>query len=427
MVRGLVFLVALYLAAPAAAADLFVEATATPADPYVQAEVRYTLRLYRASSLQTGYFFDPEVPDAILEVLAEDEPKAVERDGRPMQMIERRYVLYPQRSGRLEIPPPAFSGRESFVKGEPLTLAVRPKPKEARESWWLPAQKVSVAEEWQLPPTPFRAGEPLEQVVTVTAEGLTGAQIPPLPVPPGARVMRAESGHDRDGDGPTRGWRRERRLWLPAGSGPLEIPALDLPWWDLGADRERHAILAGRTFAIAPAAHPAPPPVPALPPSPTPKGESVAERLSTMAGPIVGALIFAFGLWLADRLLSAPKRVLGRRRKAALRAFAGACRDGDAAEARRALLLWCDAWESGGPAGLLDLARRLDDRSAQTLRALDAHLYGPKPPPWNGTDAATILLPALRRMVPGVQVTPAAAGLPPLDPEAVLPGLDLRA
>lgn len=427
MVRWLALLVALVTAVPAAAADLFVEATAMPADPYVQAEVRYTLRLYRASSLQTGYFFDPEVPDAILEVLAEDDPKAVERDGRPMQMIERRYVLNPQRSGRLEIPPPAFSGRESFVKGETLVLAVRPKPKEVRESWWLPARKVTVAADWQLPPAPFRAGEPLEQVVTVTAEGLTGAQIPPLPIPPGARVLRAESGHDRDAAGTTLGWRRERRLWLPAGAGPLEIPALDLPWWDLGADRERHAVLAGRTFAIAPAAHPAPPPIPAPPPSPTPKGESVAERLSVMAGPVVGVLVFAFGLWLADRFLSVPRRVLGRRRKAALRAFAGACRTGDAPQARRALLHWCDAWESVSPAGLLDLARRLDGRSAKALRTLDAHLYGPKPPPWDGTEAAAILLPALRRMVPGVQVSSTAGGLPPLDPEAVLPGLDLRA
>ena len=427
MVRWLTLLVAFYLAAPAAADDLFVEAAATPADPYVQAEVRYTLRLYRASSLQTGYFFDPEVPDAILEVLAEDEPRPVERDGRPMQMIERRYVLYPQRSGRLEIPPPAFSGRESFVKGETLVLAVRPKPKDVRESWWLPAQRVSVAEDWQLPPAPFRAGEPLEQVVTVTADGLTGAQIPPLPVPPGARVMRAESGHDRDAAGTTHGWRRERRLWLPAGPGPLEIPALDLPWWDLGTDRERHAVLPGRTFAIAPAAHPAPPPVPAPPPAPPAKGESVSGRLSTMAGPIAGVLIFAFGLWLADRLLSAPRRVLGRRRRAALRAFAWACRANDASSARRSLLLWCAAWESGGPAGLFDLARHLDGRSAQVLRALDAHLYGPKATPWNGAEAAAMLLPALRRIAPGARSSPAAGGLPPLDPEAVLPGLDFRA
>jgi hypothetical protein len=417
MVRLVLFLLAALAARPAfAAPPPFIEATATPVDPYVQAEVRYTIRLHRESGFQTGYFFDPEVPDAILEVLGEDEPKDVVRDGRPMQMIERRYALYPQRSGRLEIPSPVFSGRETFVKGEPLVLAVRPKPGQASESWWLPARSVTVTEEWRLPPAPFRAGEPFEQVVTVTAEGLTGAQIPPLPLPPGARLTLAESGHGRDAAGTTQGWRKERRLWLPAKAGTLEIPPLDLPWWDLTTDRERHATLAGRRFVVgASVQSPPPPPVPA--PLPTAETvESVADRLAVVPGPVAGVLLAAFGIWLADRILSTPDRVLRRRRRAARAALRSACLAGDGAGARRALLEWRVAAAPASP-------DRLEGDAARIVRELDRHLYGPPSPnSWNGAEAARILLPALRALESKPCSRKSSPDLPPLNPD-ISPGI----
>lgn len=417
MVRWL--LLALLLASPALAREdeLFMEAEAKPAKPYVQQEVRYTIRLYRSSSFQTGYFLDPEVPDAVLETLGEDEPLDVVRQGRTWQMIERRYLLFPQRSGTLEIPPPVFSGRETFAKGAAFLLSVRPRPEAAPLGDWLPARSLTLAEEWRPAKPPYRAGEPLERVVTVTAEGLAGAQIPPLPPPGGIgfQVQRlpAEASHEK-GPGGVLGRRVERHLFLAGQAGAIDIPPLRLGWWDVAADGPRVAFLPARRLDIqaprALAAVPLPAPPPETPREP--EAVPVAGRLAPVPGAVAIALGLALSIWLADRISSSPGVRNRRRRRAALDELDAACRTGDARAARRALLDWAQARWPDPPAGLHGLARRLE---APEIEALDAALYGPGAgAAWPGGELRARLLPRLRRMTPAKRHSASRHGLPPL-------------
>ncbi|MEO5338143.1 MAG: hypothetical protein H7841_14810 [Magnetospirillum sp. WYHS-4] len=387
-------LLLLLLVRPVGAADPFVEAEASPLRPYVQAEVAYRVRLYRSSSFQTGYFFDLEVPGAVVEFSGEDEPVEAIRDGRSLQMIERRYRLFPQRSGRLEIPSPVFSGREAFAKGEPMVLDVRPRPVGAEGPWWLPARALELAEEWRIGPPPHRAGEPLERIVTVIVDGQTGAQIPPIPLFPGMRRLQAEASHERR-DGRIVGRRVERQVWIPQEAGMVTVPAIVIPWWDVEEDMPRKASLSGRSFAIAPSSRPAVVSIPAVvADSPVPAG-SLAARLAPVPGAVGIGLGLLLALWLADRILSLPRVVRGRRLAAAHRRFARACRDGDAAAARRALLDWgAVRWEPA-PRGLRDLGSRLGGESARALDALDSALYGPTGT-WAGDEAYRHLSPVLR-------------------------------
>jgi len=70
--------------------------------------------------------------------------------------------------------------------------------------------------------------------------------------------------------------------------------------------------------------------------------------------------------------------------------FQAACCANDARQARRELLDWAAAhWPDAPPAGLDELARRLDDlRLAQDLRELDRILYRGDTQSWDGKELA---------------------------------------
>ena len=83
-----------------------IEAFIEPDNPYVQQQMIYTLRLYRDSHLQRGYFLQPEVPNTLLVPLQPVPAARITRQGREYEVLEQSYLLFPQRSGRLQLPAP---------------------------------------------------------------------------------------------------------------------------------------------------------------------------------------------------------------------------------------------------------------------------------------------------------------------------------
>lgn len=420
MVRWLVLLLAVQ-ALPALAQDttpgLTLEMEASPRAPWVQQETRLTVRLYRRSSLEAGVFLTPEIPDAVIEPLSETEPREVERNGETLQVIEKRYLLFPQRSGALEIPAPVFSGRSVYARGKALGLEVRPA---AAEGWWLPARSIDVAVDWRLPDPPYPVGTPLERTVTVRAEGLTGSQLPPLPLPleQGLEAQRqaVEVGQELV-EGRLVGFRKERQVLIPTAAGPLALAPALIPWWDTKSNAPRQASLEGRTFSIE-----ANPVVTKAQPTRA-IGDAPAASRPDQGNRRLAALLLAAAvmgsagllLWLSGRLIRSPgwqKRVgLGR----ATRRLKAACRSGDPAGARHALVAWCAVrWPGQGP-GLRPLLAAVSDDAADQLRHLERALYGREPAAWDGVAMARSLLPALTRLRKEPTL-PRGGGLPPLQP-----------
>ncbi|MEZ5581408.1 MAG: hypothetical protein R3F37_00205 [Candidatus Competibacteraceae bacterium] len=76
-----------------------IEVQAEPADPYVQAQVQYTVRLLFAVPLLDGSLDAPQPANAVVERLGDDVSYETQRNGRRYRVIERRYALFAQRSG----------------------------------------------------------------------------------------------------------------------------------------------------------------------------------------------------------------------------------------------------------------------------------------------------------------------------------------
>jgi hypothetical protein len=491
---------------------LALEVEASPKDPYVQGEVIYTLRVLARVSLRQASLSEPTVKDALIERLGEDKQYTDYRDGQQYQVIERRYAIFPQHSGKLEIEAPLLSaqvpesgqrrqslrqrmfgdrdpfanmqdlfGRDPFtdmgglfgqtrpvqVRGRNLTLQVRPQPAEAA-SPWLPAESLSLAESWSPDPPVFRVGEPVTRTITITAQGLSAAQLPDLSprVPKGVKVYPDKpQSETRTEDGALVARKVLKSALLPSRAGELTLPEVRLSWWDTRTNQQKRASLPARKVQVLPAAGgvtepqvPASAAAPELGSSDTPEaatapsvatvpvenavdsmsrlGQNLIQRSHLSAGywPWLTALLalawlVSTGLWLRARAAASSTRGVPPERPnrspvpqpgKALNRLQRACQTDDAKAARQALLEWGAArWPEDPPRRLEILGRRLDNNVVELLRALDQELYAPASQGWDGAEVWHRLAPVLKRSNQENEITTRDGVLPPLYQQSV--------
>ena len=93
-------------------AKIFLESTIDKKTGWVQSQFIYTVRLLRTVNIAGASITAPETsdPDAIIEQIGEDTYQTT-RNGIRYEVYERRYAIFPQKSGRLKINPATFEGR----------------------------------------------------------------------------------------------------------------------------------------------------------------------------------------------------------------------------------------------------------------------------------------------------------------------------
>lgn len=317
-------------------ADVFVQTVADDAQPYVQQSVGVVVRLYLGVPLSSGELDLDPPSGAALQRIGDDIQSRREIDGRMFTIVERRFLLVPERSGPLTLPGARFRGRgpsgffdDYFGRGGDLsarsaaqTLQVRAQPANAPQPW-LPLHDLRL----RYTATPQRAavGEAADIVVEASARGATQAQFPELPTPSidGAQVFAEPPQFDEKFvDGSPQLKITRRYSIVPQAAGPLRVSGLRVPWWDVAAGNAREATLPDLTLQVlpgrsAPAAPAAPASAPAASADAAPAGNAVTP---TQAGTgwrgsaprwMALAALFAL-LWLAT-LVWAWRRSRGAR------------------------------------------------------------------------------------------------------------------
>lgn len=250
-----------------AGGDIFLEATVSPREPYVQQQAIYALKLYYAITVLDGQLDAPQPDGARVVRLGDDLKYQVERDGRRYVVIERRFAVVPERSGELALAAPRFEGRgidrgglggmfggglRLSAVGEPLQLTVKPRPAAGAEPW-LPAKSLSLAAGPDVPPQQVEVGQPLTLQIQLRAGGLAPEQLPELVLPPidGAAVYPdQEVTRDRSTSDGLAGERSRRFAVVAQRPGVLEIPAMRIAWWNTDSDRAEVAELAARRIEV---------------------------------------------------------------------------------------------------------------------------------------------------------------------------------
>lgn len=397
--------------------DIWVQVDATPHTPYVQQEIRITVKLYYAMSLIDGNLEDPKVPGLVVRKLGQDSNYVADVDGRRYRVVERHYAAAAEKSGTLELPPVVFRGRgldpgemNSFfsrgravsAQSDAIAFDVRARPPQSGSDVWLPAQSLTLSAEGIDPGKDAHVGEPLTLTLRMKAQGLAYEQLPEIDLPSidGAEIYPDKATTQNRDDGNWVYGQRERKFAIvPSRAGTLSLPAISVAWWDTANDKLRVAevpaqtltVLASAPTAAAPspaAAVPATPaaPMPSALPSPTPittNDELARWRALALAALLLWVATIAAGLWWwrirrrRDRrtaiLRQPPQPGAGNYN------LRSACARGDLPAAARALLRRA---RRDRPAlrNLGELARELGDAGQATLVAeLERAIYGAGP------------------------------------------------
>lgn len=474
--------------APSGDQSVRLEVTATPEAPYVQGRVDYVVRLLARVDvdLLQPRLSEPDAEGARIERVGEDRQYSETIGGERYTVIERRYAVFPQRSGPLEIDPPhlvaavpvertppaqgfgqdPFGPIEEFfgampgaggllvatrqvrVRGTPVTLAVRPQPPGAGEPW-LPAESVELSDEWQPEGTRVAVGEAITRTVTITAAGVTSAQLPDLALeaPPSVRLYPdPPQGRDEQGGEVPVALKQTKVALVATEPGQVTLPEIRLPWWDTTSDVPREAIIPARTLEVVASAgggHSAPSPGPAGAAAPSAGasatgGRSLAAAVPAGVWPGLAAVLAAgwlttLVLWWRERRRrppspdrgdqASPARRPALTRAEARRAVERACRSRGPRDARDALLAWAAlVWPDDPPRGLAGLSVRLEsDEAAAVLTRFERGLYAEAgPTDWDGEATWAAVGPALAAYeAEGDRVAPEASALPALYPPRV--------
>ena len=256
--------------APARAGEpVFIEAEADTDAPWVQQSVGYTLRLYYATPLVSGQLDQPVPDGAAVHRVGSDVQYSREIAGRRYTVVERRFVLVPERSGTLVVPGARFEGtgvggffddmfgggrRALRAQGPSRVLQVQPVPASAPQPW-LPLQSMQLR--YLATPQELRAGEAATVDVELVADGAAASQLPELRLPPvdGAQVFPEPPQVDELFERGRPRTRVTRRFAVvPVQAGPLRLPGLRRAWWDVAAGVERTAALPDLHLEVEPGA-----------------------------------------------------------------------------------------------------------------------------------------------------------------------------
>jgi hypothetical protein len=419
--------------------DLFVEVSAEPHAVHVQQQIIFTVRLYSAVGLGGGSSLSaPNFPnmDAVVEKLGNDRSFQTARNGLSYSVIERRFALFPQKSGEFNSDPIVFDGnvvdpnqhdgifmfnpfsRPSHhlrVRSNTVAFSVKPIPAGYAVGQWLPASKLQLEEHWSSNPPTFTVGEPITRTVVETAGGLTSSQLPALDggTLDGFKLYpdQPQLKDDNDDAGVT-GRREQKIAYIPTRPGDVTLPAIEVKWWNTGLNKEEVASLPVRHFTVLPEK---PGQASALPPASTQGLDAYMTAgsmdaassaptsrtthfsagwwpwLSLFLG--VGWCVTLFLCWWRTRkqpgktgdMVSkrAPQREISL--KDVEKQLKKSCLENDPTKAKT-LLLACakHQWPADPPVSLIAIAHRSHPKLAEALTELDRVLYANTKADWRG-------------------------------------------
>jgi hypothetical protein len=426
--------------------DVYVTAEVDHRETFVQAQVIYRVKVYRAVPTRQPRLSEPDISG--VEVLVQ--PAVDERnydsiiDGKSYKVAERVYALFPQASGELSIAPALFEARvlrdgritgRKIFKSEPVRIEVKPIPPPPAgypDAAWFPANSVELSEEWSREPDDLPAGEPVTRRITVTAVGQLSTQIPVIEPaePPGIKIYpdKPELAVSAVAGG-IQAMREDQYALIAVEQGEVHLPAVDLPWWNIEAGEWQVASLPAKTVRIAAPADT----LPSVAAGTAAAAETTADRGAPPSSNFwrrVSAALAA--VWLATLLFwwrsrraafseprgARPKAPPVRKLKTVyLKTARQAAQRGDASEVKALLLSWGRlAWPENPPRNIGDIAARVPDPLAAELKRLCDLTYGPVRESWDGAGLARAL--GSVRIEGANREVSMSADLPPLMPRA---------
>ena len=402
-------------------ADIFVTTEVDHDESFVQAQVLYRVKVYRAVATRQPRLSEPSIEgvEVLIESAGEERSYESILNGKAYNVVERVYAFFPQESGTISIAPARFearvlrngriTGRKIFESGA-IDVAVNPippPPADYPDAVWFPAKSVVLSEDWSREPGTLPAGEPITRHISVTAIGQLSTQIPVIePANSDNIKVYPDKPEFRDVAEPTgiRAVRRDQYAMIGVTAGEVVLPDVNLPWWNIDAAEWQVATLTGTTLSISPSAN-------AILPQPVPVGPAVDDIGPAVETQIVYVDFWLYvsaglaGVWLMTLIAwwwsrrpvsrepkePAPPPV-HKQQARWLKAARKAAKAGDVAGIKSSMLEWGRLeWPDKPPRSIGEFSNRVAIPLSTQLQAMCSASYGPGDREWSGQELAKSL------------------------------------
>lgn len=380
--------------------DVFFHTEVDVKTAYVQGQVLYTEKLYFSVPLENSQLGEVAVDEAMVESLGEIKHYQTQLNGRSFEVYERKSLIFPQTSGEMIIPGPIYSGeisngrwrggRPIRISHPPITIPVLPKPSSYPNGTWLPAKDVKLDYKWQGNIESLNVGEPVTLELTMTAKGLTSAQLPNLELQKvkGLKYYpdQAQTSDSADNTGVI-GKRTQSIAVVPNKAGSLTLPEVRIPWWNTHHGKLEYAVLPAQRLTAFSSGQSKQSQMPEqieeeAASKPAPLNTAIEAQNNQRVWPMISGLfallwLVTLALWMRNRHQSIDVPLDNFEKPAAnLKSIKQACRNNQPEAARAAILSWAQQEWRIPFASLSQASDYIADTTLKTaLQELDYTLY----------------------------------------------------
>ena len=249
---------------------VFFEVETSKESVYVQEQLLFTRRLVYSNGVQLYNEIPgpPKIANALVLILGETRSGTTERNGKKYGVVEQRFAIFPEMSGKLEIPAIDITasvrlierGRVSRkgvrVSTTDLLVNVMPVPEVyPEEAPWLPAQAIILTQTLEPGVSKANVGDTLQRRIQVRIDGNTGSILPSLNAQPSESLFSiyptAPSIKDDTSGDSVIGFRTESSSIVPLQPGQLSLGETSITWWDTVSNEVRISVLADSRISAA--------------------------------------------------------------------------------------------------------------------------------------------------------------------------------
>ncbi len=252
---------------------IFIESGIDIDESYVQQQIIYTIRIFHSIALfDDSKLSELKIDDVIIQPLGEVNAYTEIINGKRHGVFELRYAIYPQRSGELTIPAQTFKattaaprsryepflnsrrGKRITVESSEITLQIKPIPKEVKNKPWIPAHSLRIEEFWSQDLDNLSPGDAVTRTITLTADGLTFAQLPIIenPALDNLKVYPDKPlGKNTLSERGIEGSNSQASAFVATTSGSYTIPATEIQWFDTDTNTVQTIILEEKVMTVA--------------------------------------------------------------------------------------------------------------------------------------------------------------------------------
>lgn len=408
--------------------DIFVEISTDTTSSYVQAQFIYVVKLYisRATKISNASLSEPVSKDGqiIINKLGDDISYESIVEDRSYEIVERKYAIFPQKSGKLTINPIVFKAtsgannifsfdlfssrkpvRSIVRRSKEVVFDVKPIPNDfPNNKTWLPAKDLNIQEQWSTLPDNLKQESAETRTLVLSAVGLPAASLPAIEyiIPKNFKNYpenaKLEDSNDEKG---IVGIRKEKMVVIAMQSGDYVIPEISIPWWNTKIDKLEYLVLPERYIkvkAITKEHNNTQQQVIAInnPTKNTKEGvltpdESIHKGKASFIWKLLSLFMFLLWLltlfiwWFVQRKPIKVKKSKKNNSTVHVKALKKACYKNNSIETRNAILNWSrDKWPNEKLSSIIQIKEHVDVELQSKLDELDNAIYGKNNIKWDG-------------------------------------------